>query len=115
MHGFLRRFGRCLATLLIVVVAVVPVADAFSCALESEISHAAEGLAGGDAGAHDEEASGDTLHGVCPHNHCHHTTADVPPEAAVGAIAFEGGVAAAADDAGRPASGSDGPMRPPRI
>lgn len=100
--------------LLIAVMAAVPVADAFPCAFESESTHAAEV---GERTASDpsgKQRETDTQHGVCAHNHCHHTTADVPSGGLTAPDHGRGGAAYPYQDANRLSNCSDGLMRPPR-
>ncbi|MBL8264436.1 MAG: hypothetical protein JNM58_18635 [Xanthomonadaceae bacterium] len=109
-----RHLGRFVAMLLIAVMAAVPVADAFACAFESESTHAAEA---GERTASDpsgKQREADTQHGVCAHNHCHHTTADVPSDGLAAPDHGRGGAAYPCQDANRLSNCSDGLMRPPR-
>lgn len=120
MHRFFRRFTRPIAMLLLAVMVLMPVADAFSCALESETDHAVEFAVDGDQAPHDRDDSGEegreqAPHGVCVHNHCHHTTADMPPQVAVGAFYAKAGNLYPVNDASHLANLSDRLMRPPRI
>ncbi len=106
--------------LLLAVMVFMPVADAFSCSLESEQTHASEFSANSDQGTHDESGSGeenpsDVSHDVCVHNHCHHTTADLPPQPEVGAFFLKADGPHPIDDANLLAKVSDEFIRPPRI
>lgn len=82
MHRVPAKLGRAIATLLVAVLMMMPVIDAFMCSFESEAEHAAIALdesatpsAGDEAGKGD--APEDRAHGVCMHNHCHHSTANL--------------------------------------
>lgn len=120
MHRFFRQFTRPIAMLLLAVMTLMPVADAFSCSFEEESSHAVEFVIDGDQASHDEDAPGEKSpgepsHDVCVHNHCHHTTADLPPQSAVGSLFLKAADPQPIDDANLLANVSDGLMRPPRI
>ena len=121
MHRFFRQFTRPIAMLLLAVMTLMPVADAFSCSFEEESSHAVEFAIDGEQASHDEgvpgekKNPGETSHDVCVHNHCHHTTADLPPQPAIGGLFLKAADPQPIDDANLLANVSDGLMRPPRI
>ena len=120
MHRFFRPFTRPIAMLLLAVMVLMPVTEAFSCSLEGESTHSAEVVTDGDQASHTEDSSGkedtgEASHDVCVHNHCHHTTADLPPQSAVGAFFLKAADPQPIDDANLLANASDGLMRPPRI
>lgn len=105
--------------LLIAVLVAVPVADAFACSLEMESAHAASHAAErGDAPAsasQGDDGDAERAHGVCAHNHCHHTTANVPVRVALSHGPLVRGPGIRFEDDGRPQHARDGLMRPPRI
>ncbi|WP_058833533.1 hypothetical protein [Luteimonas abyssi] len=115
LHGF----ARTVAMLLIAVLVAVPVADAFACSLELESSHAAVHASerGGDPvpATQGDEGDAERPHGVCAHNHCHHTTANVPVRVALSQDMLARSPGMSFEDDGRPQHASDGLMRPPRI
>lgn len=88
MHHALARLRSTVAALLVAVLVIVPVVDAFACSFESDGEHAA--AVGDDHAAsatHDDAGKGgvpDGTHGVCAHNHCHHSSANLFFSATVG-------------------------------
>jgi len=117
MFRFLRPLRRYVALLLIAVMVVVPVADAFSCSLEVERSHSGSSASGHDASDDADTKQNDSAsgHEVCTHNHCHHTTAALPAPHVLGSVAFDGDSLSPANDQNRLANRPDQLMRPPRI
>ncbi len=115
MPRLFRKFGRTLAVLLIAVMVVVPVADAFACALEWDVGHATELALADDADAQGNDGQGETAHGVCAHNHCHHSTVGVPATAVVTEPPFDGSAQLSLVASGHLQDVTDGLMRPPRI
>lgn len=116
--------------LLMAVMALVPVADAVSCSLESAASHAVEPCAdhetdvegsGGEHSAADDVGHGaddcaeGRMHGACAHNHCHHTMAHVPSGIAMGQHLPDGDDGTSFKSAARLENRADGLMRPPRV
>ncbi|WP_374153137.1 hypothetical protein ABQY58_016650 [Xanthomonas hortorum pv. hederae] len=102
--------------LLIAVMVMLPVFDAFSCALEPASGHSTEMVVDDDANSSGERGDdAERPHGVCAHNHCHHSTALVPSNAAIGQDFFPKDALLAFQDDSRLSNVSDGLMRPPRI
>ena len=114
MTRLLRKFSRRIAVLLIAVMVIVPVADAFSCSFEGEATHATVSADDHVPPTQDDGESPAT-HGVCSHNHCHHSTADVPSRLAIGPHEQHRIVLLPVDDDRHLASWPDDLMRPPRI
>ena len=85
MHRALARLRSAVATLLLAVMVIVPVADAFVCSFESDAHHATADHTG--SSPQDEAGKGDVpdgSHAACAHNHCHHAAANLFFSAAVG-------------------------------
>ncbi len=101
--------------LLIAVMLMVPVLDAFACALEPVAGHSTELVTDEDADSPDERGDSERSHGVCAHNHCHHTTASVPSDEALGLNIRPNRAVLAFQDHVRRSFVSDGPIKPPRI
>lgn len=117
MHRPLARLRSFIAALLVAVLVIVPAADAFACSFEFDTEHAAaaaddhsESSAQDDAGKGDSQ---DGAHGICAHNHCHHSSAHLWFSASV-TYDTTGIVLAASPDSVFPFGVSEGPMRPPR-
>lgn len=117
MHRAFARLRSTIAALLVAVLVIVPVVDAFACSLESKAEHVA--AAADDhspSSPHDETGKGDApdgSHGVCAHNHCHHSSANLAYNAAVGydtprVVRFS------LHDTALASGLSEGLMRPPR-
>ncbi|MBN8726774.1 MAG: hypothetical protein J0H15_03600 [Xanthomonadales bacterium] len=117
MQRHLASLKRAIALLLIAVLVIVPVADAFACSLEVDAAHAM-------VAAHDHSLSApcddagtggapDGAHGGCAHSHCHHATADLSFGTAV---SYDAAcvVVVGLVDATLPPGSSEGPRRPPR-
>lgn len=115
MHRALARLRSTVAALLVAVMVIVPVADAFLCSFESDAQHATNDHTG--SSLQDEAGKGDVpdgSHGACAHNHCHHAAAN---------LFFSAGVLylgvhveqPALQDPGRAFGLSEGPMRPPQV
>ena len=101
--------------LLVAAMVIVPVADAFSCSFEPETMHATSLSSDHAADEAPTSPDGPTTHDICSHNHCHHTTADVPSSLLVGTVALRrNGLLPANDDQHR-ANRPDQLLRPPRI
>lgn len=114
MYRPLLRLRGFIAALLVAVLVIMPVADAFVCSFEVD-THAASDHAG--PAPQDEAGEGDapdSAHGGCVHNHCHHAAAN---------LFFSAGVLylgvhveqPALQDPGRAFGLSEGPMRPPQV
>lgn len=113
MHQALARVRSAVAALLVAVMVIVPIADAFLCSFETD-SHAVSDHAG--PALQDESGEGDApggAHGGCVHNHCHHSAAHLFFSAAVRHLAVEV-VQPVPQDPGRASWLSEGPMRPPQ-
>lgn len=67
-----------IAALLFVAMVVLPTLDAFACALEVAVPDVTVAGAPAQDG---HERGGDHELGVCGHNHCHHASANVLPDA----------------------------------
>lgn len=120
MRRYFRQLTRPIAMLLLAVMVVMPVVDAFSCSFETEPSHAAEFSFDLDRMQHDQDDSDgkspdEPPHDTCMHNHCHHVTADLPPRQMADAVPLKAGDPRPIDDANRLTDVSDRLMRPPRI
>ena len=115
MQRFIQRFGRTLAILLIAVMVILPVADAFACALEGDVGHATEMAIADDLDPQGNTDEGETQHGVCAHNHCHHSTVGVPTTAVLAESLFGSTVNLSLVASGHLQDITDGLMRPPRI
>lgn len=115
MHRFLSKVGRTLATLLIAVMVIVPLSDAFACALEIKTPYAAETIDVGVLEACNDAVDGDRTHAACAHSHCHHSSSSVPAGLAVMADAFARGHILSLDDTLQFHDLSEGLMRPPRV
>lgn len=83
MRSISSRLTKALATVLVMVMAVVPVFEALLCTIESPAAHAvAEG--DGLGTVQDESHRSDLERGQahasesCAHNHCHHPSAFIP-------------------------------------
>lgn len=114
MHRALARLRSAVATLLLAVMVIVPVADAFVCSFESDAHHATADHTG--SSPQDEAGKGDVpdgSHAACAHNHCHHAAANLFFSAAVGYRAVHD-VQPVPQDPGRASALSEGPMRPPQ-
>lgn len=75
MRGFLNKMRVFAAVLLIAALAIVPVLDA-GCSMEATSAHTESSLAtSGDDHGGDKERQ----HGLCTHNHCHHSGANLLP------------------------------------
>ena len=98
--------------LLVAALMFVPVYEAFACSFEPATHAQGVEVAAetSDAGAAMEHG-----HGMCGHNHCHHTTANVPEAIVLSDATREGNLAWALSDDKRPSSATDGLLRPPRI
>lgn len=115
MHRALARLRSAVATLLLAVMVIVPVADAFVCSFESDAHHATADHT--ESSPQDEAGKGDVAdgaHGACAHNHCHHAAANLFFSAAVGYHAVHV-VQPAPRDPGHAFGRSEGPMRPPQV
>ncbi|MFC4729442.1 hypothetical protein [Coralloluteibacterium thermophilus] len=116
MHRTLVKLRSTIAALLVAVLVILPIADAFACSFESLDTHTAIALDDHASSPSDDAGKGDdssNAHGVCAHGHCHHSTANVPSSTTVGYDAVRAVQAVSQDDP--PASGiSEGPLRPPR-
>lgn len=121
MHRAFASLGSTVAALLVAVLLIVPVADAFACAFDSDAGHADAGHAVAvtdeDASPSSGEEDGkggkpDGAH-VCAHNHCHHPAANI---FFVTRVDFDPrGVARPDSPARNQGSGpAEGPRRPPR-
>ena len=113
MYRPLLRLRGFIAALLVAVLVIMPVADAFVCSFEVD-THAASDHAG--PAPPDEAGEGDapdSAHGGCVHNHCHHSTANFFGSAAVVYPAAHV-VQHAQHDPSRASALSEGPMRPPQ-
>lgn len=116
MHRVFTRLRSTVAALLVAVLVIVPVADAFACSFESGEAHATVAVDDHAAASHDDAGKGDApdgSHGACAHNHCHHSTANLPSSAAVGYDAARV-LRPVPQDSTRAFGLSEGPMRPPR-
>lgn len=102
-----------IAMLLLAAMLIAPVMDAFACAAEIPSVHAGE--ASLDAPSAEELRSNEHGHGVCGHNHCHHTIAHVTAQVAIADASGAGGAPHMGRDADRVSNVSDGLFRPPRI
>jgi len=79
MRRFVDKTRLLVAALLFVAMIVLPALDAFACAVEADVPGAATVAAPGQ----DDHGRGDGHEpGVCGHNHCHHASTDVLPDAA---------------------------------
>lgn len=116
MRRFPSRLRNVVAALLLAVLVIVPVADAFACAFESAPDHAsavAEHDHAAPQGEGDHDGGPDQTHGGCAHHHCHHSTANIC--FAVNVHYDTAGVAIPAlQDLTHALGMSEGPMRPPR-
>lgn len=119
MLSLARQLRRRIALLMVAVMLVVPVYEAFACALESVPDVAAHAADAGHAHpgdvadtAHDD--LDEAAHGDCVHNHCHHGAADRPPLWLAGSQAFAPGAPWLQHDRRLPGGALDGVMRPPR-
>jgi len=116
MHRTLVKLKRTIAALLVAVLVILPIADAFACSFESLDTHTAIALDDHASSPSDDAGKGDDsgdAHGVCAHGHCHHSTANVPSSTTVGYDAVRVVQAVSQDDP--PASGiPEVPLRPPR-
>lgn len=98
--------------LLVGVLLSVPVYEAFACSFEP-----ATHVQGVEVAEETSDSGGatDHSHGLCGHNHCHHTTANVPEAIVLSDATRKGNLAWALSDDSRPSSATDGLLRPPRI
>lgn len=115
MHRFLSKIRRNLATLLIAVMVIAPLSDAFECEFETGSPHAAVTADEGTTDTCDAAVDGERGHAACAHNHCHHASANVPTGLALVSCAFARDHALLFDDSLRFQDPSDGLMRPPRV
>jgi len=117
MRYLLGKLGRTIAMLLIAVMVVVPVADAFGCAPEVPPGDSIEMVVDDHVSAQGEsDETGDTerQNGGCAHNHCHHTTASIPANPAIIQDIFSKDILLASGDDDRLSNAYGGVMRPPR-
>lgn len=80
MRRVLARLRKATAALIIAVLVIVPVADAFACSFEIDVGHAASATeADARPSADEKERDGlpDGSHDMCVHNHCHHPSANI--------------------------------------
>jgi hypothetical protein len=115
MHRLLNNLSRRVAMLLIAVMLIVPVLDAFACALEPASGHWTEMVTDEAEDSPGERDDSEKPHGLCAHNHCHHTMGSVPSNEAVGLRVYQGGAHLAFQDDAHRSIVSDGPIEPPRI
>ena len=116
MHRALARLRSAVATLLLAVMVIVPVADAFVCSFESDAHHATADHT--RSSPQDEAGKGDVpdgSHAACAHNHCHHAAAERAPlfDMADTQPLDGSGHARPANDVA-PSTSADGLKRPPR-
>lgn len=114
MHRTLTRLRSAIAVLLVAVMVIVPVAEAFVCSFESGAQHATNDHTG--SSSQDEAGKGDVpdgSQGACTHNHCHHSAANLFFSATVEYLAVHV-VQPVPHDPVRVSEQSDGPMRPPQ-
>lgn len=98
--------------LLVAVMLFVPVYEAFACSVEP-VAHAQDFDVASDASESGSET--DHSHGLCGHNHCHHTTADLPDAIVLTDATEKCRLAWSLRDNGALSSAAYGPLRPPRI
>ena len=108
-----RHVVRKIAMLLLAAMLIAPVMDVF--AFVSEIPSVHAGQASHDAPPAEDLGSDEHGHGVCGHNHCHHTTAHFSGQVAIPEAAVNGRAPYVGADADRVSNVSDGLLRPPRI
>ena len=101
--------------LLIAVMLIVPVLDAFACALEPASGHWTEMVTDEAEDSPGERDDSEKPHRLCDHNHYHHTMGSVPSNEAVGLRVYQGGAHLAFQDDAHRSIVSDGPIEPPRI
>lgn len=82
MRRMLARLRKVTAALIIAVLVVVPVADAFACSFELDVNHAASSAVEVDTPTSPLDKAGkdglpDEAYDVCAHNHCHHPSANI--------------------------------------
>lgn len=110
MRRTLARLRVFIATLLIAVLVIAPVADAFTCGPEPATSHLTE--TGTDP--HEDDDGADCCHGLCTQNHCHHHSTAVVAAAVTLPGDSQRRFDPALPDAAWLANVYDGLMRPPR-
>lgn len=116
MCHWTRTLRTRLAAMLIAVLVLVPVVDAFACSFEdlAPTSHAMSAEAGHDDARHATADDADAAHETCGHHHCHHTASTTPPGSLNDTLVLRGDRLPAQADDHLPSRLSDGPMRPPR-
>lgn len=115
MRRLLSKLNRKIALLLMAVMVMFPVLEALACAFETSSGHVIEGVLGDGATQQDGQDDAQSRHADCVHNHCHHSSANVPVGPDIGEdVPAKGGVQAHEDDT-RLSVVHDGLMRPPRI
>lgn len=99
--------------LLLAAMLIAPMMDAFACAAEIPSVHAGEPSL--NAPSAEDLRSDEHGHGVCGHNHCHHTTGHITAQMAIAGAIGKGRAPQVGPDADRVSNVSDGLLRPPRI
>ncbi|MDO4709284.1 hypothetical protein CO611_01935 [Lysobacteraceae bacterium NML03-0222] len=116
MQRTLAKLKSTIAALLIAVLAVLPVADAFACSFELFDVHTATTAGNHTSPLHDSadkaDGSGD-MHGACAHGHCHHSAANISSGTALDCAPMRSRPGASLDTP-RPSELLEQPLRPPR-